>query len=146
MDQRDAAHDDTTDRDTARDAESIIVRTERGLVFADRPRVSLYDVMDYVRGGYPTHLIADRLRLSGRQVQAALDYLAAHRAEVEQEYREVLDEAAAERRGWEVRNRDLLARLATSPPPGPPELRERIAALRARLAQEDGATTSAASH
>lgn len=146
MDQRDAAHENITAGDTARDAEPIIVRTERGLVFAGRPRVSLYDVMDYLRGDYPPRLIADRLRLSGRQVQAALDYLAAHRAEVEREYREILDEAAAERRYWEARNRDLLDHLSASPPPGPPELRERIAALRAKLAREDEMAASAASH
>lgn len=126
------------DRDhLAQDERPIIVRTERGLVFADRPRVTLYDLMDYLRVGYPPHLIADRFRLSERQVRGALDYIAAHPEEVEREYREVLDEAEDQRRYWEERNRERLAQIAAAPPPPEQrELRARIAALKARLAPE----------
>lgn len=76
-------------------------------------------------------------RLSERQVRGALEYIAAHDEDVEREYREVLDDAEEQRRYWEERNRERLARIAAAPPPPEQrELRAHITALKARLARE----------
>jgi hypothetical protein len=57
-----------------------------------------------------------------------MEYIAAHRTEVEAEYQQVLTNADENRRYWEERNRERLERIASSPPK--PEL----AAVRAKLA------------
>ena len=62
-----------------------VIRTERGLTIAGT-RITLYDVMDYVTADWPPKLIRDRLNLSDQQITDVLDYIAAHRAEVEADY------------------------------------------------------------
>jgi uncharacterized protein (DUF433 family) len=53
-------------------------------------RITIYRIMDFVRDNCSMTTIADELALSEAQVQAALDYIAAHRAEVEAEYDHLL--------------------------------------------------------
>jgi uncharacterized protein (DUF433 family) len=103
-----------------------IVRTEMGLTIA-HTRITLYDVMDYLSVGWPSRLIRDRLQLSDQQIDAAMAYIAAHRSEVETEYRAVLEAAQESRRYWEEYNRERFARLAAIHPPSNRE------ALRAAL-------------
>jgi uncharacterized protein (DUF433 family) len=45
-------------------------------------RITVYDVMDYAQQGLHRDRIAALFRLSSRDVQAALDYIDAHRDEV----------------------------------------------------------------
>jgi uncharacterized protein (DUF433 family) len=71
--------------------QAIIVRTEWGLTIA-RTRITLYDVMDYVMANYPPKLIRDILNLTEEQMNAALSYIEANRAEVETEYQTVQQE------------------------------------------------------
>jgi uncharacterized protein (DUF433 family) len=92
-----------------------IVRTECGLMIAGT-RITLYDVMDYVTAQYPPKFIGDVLNLTQEQVNAALSYMEANRAEVEAEYQTILQEAEEIRRYWEERNREHFARIATMPP------------------------------
>lgn len=70
-----------------------------------------------MHAGWPPQQIAAWLKLSTEQVQAALDYIDAHRTEVERQYQEVLRAADAHRAYWEGRNRsrqaELEARVAT---------------------------------
>lgn len=113
----------------AENANNGIARTERGFVIAGT-RITLYDVMGYVTAGYPAALIREKLHLAEPQVEAALDYIAAHRAEGEAEYRKVLAGAEENRAYWEARR------------PRRPELdggstpAERAEALRAKLARQ----------
>jgi uncharacterized protein (DUF433 family) len=101
----------------ASDRQVAIIRTERGLT-VDGTRITLYDVMDYVRSQYPPKLIGDILSLTDEQVTVALSYLETNRAEVETEYQMILQEAEEIRQYWEERNRDRLAEIAKlSPPP-----------------------------
>lgn len=74
-----------------------IIRTERGLTSAGT-RITLYDVMDYVTALYPPKFIRGMLNLTDEQVNAALSYIEANRAEVEAEYQIVLQEAIVSRR------------------------------------------------
>jgi uncharacterized protein (DUF433 family) len=92
-----------------------IIRTERGLTVAGT-RITLYDVMDYVTAQYPPKFIRAMLSLTEKQMNAALSYIEAHRAEVEAEYQLVLKEAEDLRQYYEEQNRDLIARISAKPP------------------------------
>jgi uncharacterized protein (DUF433 family) len=109
-----------------------VVRTSRGLSIAGT-RITLYDMMDYVQAGWPPKLIRDRLNLTDQQVTDALAYIAEHRASVEAEYEQVLEQAEENRRYWEERNRERLAEIAALPPkPEQAAIRAKIAAGRAK--------------
>ena len=99
----------------ASNGQPSIIRTERGLTIAGT-RITLYDVMDYVSGQYPPKFIRVMLNLTDEQVNAALSYIEANRAEVEAEYQIVLQEAEEIRQYWEERNREHFARIAAMPP------------------------------
>jgi uncharacterized protein (DUF433 family) len=90
----------------------MVVRTERGLSIAGT-RITLYSVMDAILAGWPPKLIRDRFHLTDQQLTAVMDYIAAHRDDVEAEYQEVLQQAEESRRYWEERNKERLAKLAS---------------------------------
>jgi hypothetical protein len=96
--------------------------------------VTLYTMLDYLHAGWAHEDIREWLALSDAQLRAALDYIAAHQAEVEAEYTAVLRQADERRRYWEARLREHLART----PPTPPSPEK--AALYARLAEQRGRT------
>jgi len=109
-----------------------IIRTERGLTITGT-RITLYDVMDYVIAEYPPKFIRGMLNLTDEQVNAALSYIEANRAEVEAEYQIVLQEAEEIRQYWEERNREHFARIAAMPPkPGREALWAKLQAQKAR--------------
>jgi uncharacterized protein (DUF433 family) len=112
---------------------STVVRTSRGLSIAGR-RLTLYSIMDYLRAGWPSHLIRDEFNLTDKQMNDVMEYLAAHRDQVEQEYQVVLQQAEENRRYWETRNRERFERLAQTPPPQDQEqLRAKLQVIKARL-------------
>jgi uncharacterized protein (DUF433 family) len=112
--------------------QSGVIRTERGLTIAGT-RITLYDVMDYVTAEYPPKFIRNMLNLTDEQVNAALSYIEANRAEVEAEYQIVLQEAEEIRQYWEERNREHFARIAAMPPkPGREALWAKLQAQKAR--------------
>ncbi|MCZ8120484.1 MAG: DUF433 domain-containing protein [Microcystis sp. LE18-22.4A] len=86
--------------------QATIIRTERGLTISGT-RITLYDVMDYLKAQYPSKLIREKLGLNDEQIRLALEYIDTHRAEVEAEYQECLQTAAEIRQYWEERNRAL---------------------------------------
>ena len=95
-----------------------ITRTERGLTISGT-RITLYDVMDYVMAQYPPKFIRSLFDLTDAQMNAALSYIEANRAEVEAEYQVVLKQAEETRLYWDSRNREHIARVAAmSPKPG----------------------------
>ena len=53
-------------------------------------RITVYRIMDFVRDHCSMTTIADELDLSEVQVQAALDYIAANRPDVETKYDQLL--------------------------------------------------------
>jgi uncharacterized protein (DUF433 family) len=112
---------------------ATIVRTERGLTIAGT-RITLYDVMDYVTAQYPHQFIRSMLNLSDEQVDEALAYITANRAEVEAEYQLVLQETEALRQYYEVENSERMARIAAKPiDPSTAAIRAKLQAERARL-------------
>ena len=112
---------------------STVVRTSRGLSIAGR-RLTLYSIMDYLRAGWPPHLIRDEFNLTAKQMNDVMEYITAHRDQVEQEYQAVLQQAEENRRYWETRNRERFERMAkTPPPPDQEQLRAKLQAIKARL-------------
>jgi uncharacterized protein (DUF433 family) len=112
---------------------STVVRTSRGLSIAGR-RLTLYSIMDYLRAGWPPHLIRDEFNLTDKQMNDVMEYITAHRDQVEQEYKMVLQQAEENRRYWETRNREHFERLAQTPPPQDQEqLRAKLQVIKARL-------------
>ena len=93
--------------------------------------------MDYLTVDYPAKLIREKLCLTDAQVDAALTYIKAHRAEVEAEYQQVLQMAEVDRQYWEERNREHFARLAAmSPKLDQAEIWSRLQAWKDRLEAE----------
>jgi uncharacterized protein (DUF433 family) len=93
----------------------IIIRTQRGLTISGT-RITLYDVMDYVTAQYPPKFIRSLFDLTEDQINVALSYIEANRAEVEAEYQVVLKQAKEIQHYWEERNREHSARVAAMPP------------------------------
>ena len=91
-----------------------IIRTERGLTIAGT-RITLYDVMDFLKAQYPPKLIRDKFNLTNEQLNAALYYIEVNRSKVEAEYQEVLVTREEIRQYWEERNSEHFARIARMP-------------------------------
>lgn len=94
--------------------QSAIIRTERGLTLACS-RVSIYEVMDFLKAQYPPKLIRDKFNLTDTQIEAALSYIKANQIQVEAEYQKVLQTREEIRYYWEERNRKRFANMATKP-------------------------------
>jgi uncharacterized protein (DUF433 family) len=99
----------------ATNRQTSIIRTERGLTIAGT-RITLYDVMDHLVQGRSPQLILNWLPLTEAQLEVALQYIEANRAEVEVEYRETLKTAEEVQKYWEERNRERFDRIAPAPP------------------------------
>jgi hypothetical protein len=111
----------------------MISRTERGLSIAGT-RITLYDVLSYLKADWPPGLIKNWLNLDETQIEAALSYIDEHRAEIEVEYQQVLRDASSSREYWETRNRERLASIATLPTkPGTEKLRAKLNASKIEL-------------
>lgn len=92
-----------------------IMRTEQGLTIAGT-RITLYDVLDHLVAGWTPSLILNWLPLTEEQLDAALSYINANRAEIEIEYQAVLQATQEMRTFWENQNRERLAEIAKLPP------------------------------
>ena len=57
----------------------------------DGTRTTVYHVMDYYLDGWPASRIAARLNLEVPEAEAAIEYIEAHRAEVDEDYRIILE-------------------------------------------------------
>ena len=114
----------------ASNRQAAIIQTERGLTIAGT-RITLYDVMDYLKAQYPPKFIRDAFNLTDEQIQVALAYIEAHSTEVEAEYQEILQAAAETRQYWEERNRDRFARIAAAPRSGYEAVRAKLQERRA---------------
>jgi len=118
-------------------ASPTVIRTERGLTIAGT-RITLYDVMDYITADWPPKLIRDRLNLTEQQITDVMDYIVAHRAEVEADYQDVLQEAQANRQYWENRNRERFRQIAALPPkPGQEALHDKLRAWKERIGTDE---------
>lgn len=114
------------------DHQSAIIRTERGLTIVGT-RITLYDVMDYVLAEYPSKFIQGLFELTEEQIDAALAYIEANRAEVEAEYEQVIQETEELRQYYAEQNRERIARIAVhSPKPGTDAAWEKLRAAKVK--------------
>jgi len=112
--------------------QDIIIRTERGLSIAGT-RITLYDVIYYLKVEYPRKYIRDAFILTDKQIDGALDYIETHQEAVEEEYQAVLRQSEEIRQYWEQRNREHFAHIAAMPPrPGHEAARLKIIEQRTR--------------
>ena len=112
--------------------QTVIIRTERGLTISGT-RITLYDVMDYVTAQYPPKFIQGLFELTEEQINAALAYIEANRADVEVEYRQVIHETEELRRYYEEQNRERIARIGVQlPKPGTEAAWEKLRAAKAK--------------
>lgn len=123
-------------------APGVVRRRDRGLCVKGS-RVTLYSIMDFLKAGWPPHLLRDQLLLTEQEMQHVLDYLAAHGEEFEAEYDEVVRQAEEDERYWRAQQEELQKRLAERPGP-PPNLSpeqavawSRLMALRKKREQEN---------
>jgi len=85
-------------------APGIVRRTDRGLCVAGK-RITLYLIMDYLKAGWPPHLLRHQLLLSEEEMNQVMSYLGTHAAEFEAEYQEVVRKAAEREQYWRERER-----------------------------------------
>lgn len=112
-----------------------IIRTERGLTVAGT-RVTLYDILEYLADGWTHADLCALFGLSLAQLASALHYIEDHRETVEAEYRQVVQQAKANRLYWEERNHERLTILAARPlasDPGQEIVRAKLHAWQQRL-------------
>jgi len=114
------------------DHQPAIVRTERGLTIIGT-RITLYDVMDYVLAEYPSKFIQGLFELTEEQINTALTYIEANRAEVEAEYKQVVQESEELRQYYADQNRERIAQVALqSPKPGTEVAWKKLQAAKAK--------------
>ena len=112
--------------------QKTIIVTERGLTIAGT-RITIYDVMDYLKAEYPRKYIHDAFMLTDEQIDGVLSYIKTNQSAVEAEYQEMLHQAEEIRQYWEERNREHFARIAAMPPrPGHEAARLKIIEQRRR--------------
>lgn len=92
-------------------AKVAIIRTERGLTISGT-RITLYDVMDYVKAQYPAKFIQGLFELTDEQINAALSYIEINRDVVEAEYAQVVRETEELQTYYASQNRDRLISTA----------------------------------
>jgi len=103
-----------------------VVRTSRGLSIAGT-RITLYQIMDYVKANEPPEVIRDHFRLTIRQTAAVMEYIRTHYDEVEAEYRNIVAKAEEIRQYWSERNKYRVAEIASLPrKPGHKEIWEKL--------------------
>lgn len=91
-------------------APGVVRRSDRGLCVSGR-RVTLYLIEDYLRDGWPPHLVRHALQLSEPEMTEVLDYLTANRADFDREYKEVVHQAASRESSWRERERERRERM-----------------------------------
>lgn len=117
-----------------------VVRTNRGLSIAGT-RITLYQIMDYVRADEPSEVIRDHFRLTIKQTEDVLNYINTHYDEVEKEYLRIMSQSENNRLYWSERNRKRFAEIAKLPRnQKDKEIWSRLDEWKARIAEYDSHT------
>ncbi len=111
-----------------------VVRTSRGLSIAGT-RITLYQIMDYVKAGESPEYIRDMFRLTIKQTADVMEYIQTNYDEVEKEYQRIVKQAEEIRQYWEERNKERFAEIANSPKHK--QVRAKLDEWKARQAQND---------
>lgn len=115
-----------------------VVRTERGLTVKGT-RLTLYQIMDYVRAGRSREEILEWFpQITAAELEDILDYIETNRAEFEAEYDRVVKRDEEIRQYWEERNRERMKQF--DPNQLSPERRalwDKLQAWKEELARRD---------
>jgi uncharacterized protein (DUF433 family) len=95
-------------------------------------RITVYHVMDFLKHGDSAETISRDLRISVQQAEAALDYIAAHRQEIDAEYAKIMERVNRGNPPW------VDSMLAKSPE----ELRQRLIERKSAVATSGNAKQS----
>lgn len=107
-----------------------VVRTDRGLSISGT-RITLYQIMDYLKADRPAEMIRDDFRLTIKQIAEIMQYIEIHKSEVEAEYQQVIRDSEEERQYWEEHNRERMAMIAQMPPkPGQEKIRAKLRSVK----------------
>lgn len=82
-----------------------IISKTPSATFIKGTRITIYDILDYLKAGWPAQLIRNWLDLSEEQIYAAMKYIEENRAEVEAEYNLVQRNTEEIKQYWEEKNR-----------------------------------------
>lgn len=107
---------------------SLIVEIPRGPSLVGT-RITVYSVMDYIKGGRSRAYIRQIMNLTDEQLDAVYEYIEQHREQVEKDYARILAESEEERAYYEEKNRHR----GPFPPDMPME--EQIRLMRQKLEQ-----------
>jgi uncharacterized protein (DUF433 family) len=118
---------------------SMIVETSRGPRIAGR-RTTVYAIMDFLKSGVSRDVIKEAFLISDEQLEAVLTYIAAHKAEVEKDYAEIVQRSKERREFYEQIYR---ARTRLDPQLSQ---EEKAALLRQKLARKQKATQPGDGH
>ncbi len=99
---------------SAANTQPTVVRTERGLSIRGT-RITLYQIMDYVKAGASPELIRDDFYLTIRQTDDILNYIKSNYDEVEAEYQKIISDAEEIRKYWTERNKERFKKIAGLP-------------------------------
>jgi len=89
-----------------------IVRTYRGLTIAGT-RITLFQIMDYIKANLPVEIIREHFRLTIKQVEDVLSYIQQHHDDVEAEYQKKREQAETIQQYWQKRNAQRLAEISS---------------------------------
>lgn len=95
-------------------APGVVRRTDRGLCVAGT-RISLYLLMDYLKAGWPPHLIRHELRLSEVEINQAINYIETQRSEFQAEYDQVVKKTEERESFYRAHTRKLQAKAVIPP-------------------------------
>jgi DNA-binding transcriptional MerR regulator len=112
-----------------------VIRTDRGLSIAGT-RITLYQIIDCLKGGMSISEIRDIYRLTIKQISDVMEYIEKHHSEVEVEYQQVIEQAEKNKQYWENRNRERFEEIAKMTPKQEyKEVWERLQEWKKRIAQ-----------
>jgi len=97
------------------DDASTVVRTREGLMIMGT-RLSLYDILDYVKQGWASDHIQKWFRLNPQQIFDIFEYIEHHQEQVEADYQQILQCREEQCQDWGERNRELLIKMKTLKP------------------------------
>ena len=95
----------------------VVVRTPRGLSVRGT-RLTLYQIMDYIKAGCTKEHIQGDFNLSFRDMDEIFKYIEENEEEFEEEYQCIVKQDEENRRYWEERNRErfeCIAKLSRKP-------------------------------
>ena len=110
----------------------LIVETRRGPCIAGT-RITVFSVMDYLKGERSRDFIKHVMGLTDEQLDAVLAYITLHKEAVEREYTEIVHRSEKRRADYEKVFRER------SPFPPYMSLEERVTHMRQRLAEKRNA-------